>query len=104
MTAEEKLKEQDRIINLLKLWGYRRSWGTSLLLGDFIDKAIKSEDEEYIEELIRYNRVNKRLYGLMSDFDTGYEARHVSRIDDLTTDQWGGAGPDCRTKPVLAGI
>lgn len=25
------------------------------------------------------------------------------RILDLTTDVWGGAGPDCRTMPVLAG-
>jgi len=24
-------------------------------------------------------------------------------IDDLTTDQWGGAGPDCCTMPVKAG-
>ncbi len=37
------------------------------------------------------------------DGGSGYEKRHVSRIDDLSTDLWGGAGPDCRTQPVKAG-
>lgn len=100
----ETIKERERIIKLLKEWGYWRGIGTSLLLGVFIDKAIKSEDEEYIEHIERRNHFYRRAFSSISDDgDTGYEARHVSRIDDLTTDLWGGAGPDCRTKPVRAG-
>ncbi len=32
-----------------------------------------------------------------------YQDEGYSTIDDLTTDLWGGAGPDCRTMPVPAG-
>ena len=32
-----------------------------------------------------------------------YEEKSWNHILDLTVDVWGSAGPDCRTKPVLAG-
>lgn len=102
MMATETIKEQERIIKLLREWGYWRD--ESQMLDVFIDKAIITEDEEYIEHMLKRNRFYRRAFSSTSDdFDTGYEARHVSRIDDLTTDLWGGAGPDCRTKPVRAG-
>lgn len=28
----------------------------------------------------------------------------IERIDDLTTDLWGGAGPDCCMAPTLRGL
>ncbi len=108
MNAEEKLKEQERIIRLIELFRPHCRTAKSLQLGDLID-AIRGDNDEFLGWLEETEAKRLRLERIhrgedFYTFDTGYEARYVSRIDDLTTDQWGGAGPDCRTKPVLAGI
>ena len=112
MTAEEKLKEGERIISAMDSW---RNSVCSSDIDRFIRLIIREEapsnlyrehgqtqcallDNHFLQELRR-----KHPTHITVDDGEDYETKHMSRIDDLTTDQWGGAGPDCRTKPVLAG-
>ncbi len=43
--------------------------------------------------------VENKFNGIMKEYMQAIDGK----VDDLTTDLWGGAGPDCRTVPVLAG-
>ena len=52
--------------------------------------------------MIRITKVKE-----VKELDIGFEVLAelwVSRIDDLTTDLWGGAGPDCRSGPTMRGL
>ena len=109
MEQEEEIKKQERerIIRLIDMERDHHDMGVSLALGRLID-AIRGEDELHKEWLEKEDARTKKRDRFLREigfdgFDTGYEERHMSRVEDLHNDVWGSEGPDCHTQPVLAG-
>ena len=79
-------------------------------LGEWVHKKYHKPDPDYAYSIsIGYRRFKVRVSLDKANADTlkallmGDSPKLWDRLLDLTVDVWGGAGPDCRIQPVLAG-
>lgn len=55
---------------------------------------------EHLGEIDKLNKAAEAIDAI-SEIIVGKASKWLEVIDDLTTDQWGGAGPDCSIVPAL---
>jgi len=86
-------QERERIIELLRLWGVYHGKVAGL---EGLIKAIKGQDDEYLDELKRRRARDPARGGgiwASNEVEKGrqkrravYEEQHMDRVDDLTTE------------------